>query len=70
MISQQGTFGLSQGFNTVSQGRCCGDDLNAVLGVLEGDMLVTRSVKLMGGCIVGWTAGGTAGLAIAGGVAA
>ena len=42
-LSQQGTFGVRTGFDTVSW-----DDLQTVPGVLEGGTLVMRSVKPMG----------------------
>ena len=51
-LSQQKTFGLTQGFDTV-----CWDDLKAVLGVPEGGTLAMRSVKLMEGHTVGRSVG-------------
>ena len=57
-LSQQGTFRLSQGFDTVSS-----DDPEAVLGVPEGHMSAMRLVKPMGGQTVGGAAGSTVGLA-------
>ena len=54
-FSQQGTFGVGWHFNTV-----CWDDLQAVLGVPEGDTLLMRLVKLTGR----HTVGGAVGLAM------
>ena len=65
MLGQQGTFGVNQGFNAVGH-FCCGDDLNAILVVLEGGVLATRLVKPMGGHTVGGTVGSTVGLAMNG----
>ena len=57
---------MSHSFYALGQGFCCWDDLDAVLGVLEGDMSVMGTVSLMGGHTVGGTAGGTVGLAMDG----
>ena len=65
MLGQQGTIRVSQGFNTVSQGCCCGDGLDTILRVPEGGMLAMRLVKPTGGYTMGGAVGSTVGLATA-----